>query len=93
MRACAIVCASLLIVARCVCLHIVCTRSFSHITFIINHDRLRAATGGSGGGRTKAAATGWPVKGEDLGGYARVPSDDSPMWELLLDGLRVCDEV
>jgi hypothetical protein len=40
---------------------------------------------------SKAQATNWPIKGEDVGGYARVPSDDSPMWELLVDGIRVCE--
>ena len=53
--------------------------------------RLRAASRETGG-RARAAAANWPVKGEDLGGYSRAPSDDSPMWELLLEGIRVCDD-
>lgn len=57
---------------------------------IVVHRLLAAKQSNDGKGRSKAKATNWPIKGEDLGGYARVPFDDSPMWDLLADGMRVC---
>lgn len=50
--------------------------------------RLRAALPPVG---QRLAATQWPRKGEEVGGYARVPSEESPMWEMLFETVRVCD--
>lgn len=72
------------------CVLCVCVTCLTRFASSIVHRLLAAKQSNDSKGRSKAKATNWPIKGEDLGGYARVPSDDSPTWDLLADGMRVC---